>query len=251
MVHSHSHTRDSGDRIITYNYYIIITYLTCEMPHLFLWQCNHYFWGIGNAVTRLRYAAYWHALFTVDTLSLSVNLTSSTCHSCWRVDLLELHVTLMVSQLSYHVGVAWRTYWLVHLLELGTRARTHTHLFAEAGRLAGYRSFLGPHRSIPWTAEQRESGWLICKHALPHIVSDCQVRIPVDTPAIAFEIFRGFPQFHQSNAAILRRFDSHRFFLYPNYLPPTLCNAVYRQHRKITTWKTFNRKCGLVTGEIR
>jgi hypothetical protein len=36
-----------------------------------------------------------------------------------------------------------------------------------------------------------------------------------------------------------------------NDLPPTLYKAVYRQHRKITIWKTFNRKCGLVTGEIR
>jgi len=77
---------------------------------------------------RLRYAAYRHALFTVDTLSLSVNLTSSTCNSCWRVDLLALHVTLMFSQISYHVGVAWRTYRLVHLLdELGTVARAHTY----------------------------------------------------------------------------------------------------------------------------
>lgn len=38
--------------------------------------------------------------------------------------------------------------------ELGTaaRAHTHTHLFAETGLLAVYRSFLGPHRSISWTA---------------------------------------------------------------------------------------------------
>jgi hypothetical protein len=36
MVHYHSHTRDSGDRIMMYNYYTITTYLTCEMPYLVL-----------------------------------------------------------------------------------------------------------------------------------------------------------------------------------------------------------------------
>jgi len=163
-------------------------------------------------LNRLRYAAYWHALFTVDTLSLSVNLTSSTCHSCWRVNLLALHVTLMVSQISYHVGVAWRTYWLALAGAWNARAHTHTHthLFAEAVRLAGYRSFLGPHRSIPWTTEQRESGWLICKHALSHIVPDCQVRIPADTPAIVFEVSAGFlsssnqtPQYYVDLTAIV------------------------------------------------
>jgi hypothetical protein len=53
------------------------------------------------------------------------------------------------------------------------------------------------------------------------------------------------PQYYVDMTAIVF------YYTLASDLPPALCKAVYRQHRKITTWKTFNRKYGLVTGEIR
>jgi len=111
--------------------------------------------------------------------------------------------------------------------------RAHTDLFAAAGLLAGYRSILGPHRSFPWTAEQLESDWLIRKHALSHIVTDCQVRIPANTPTIAIAVFfsssNQTPQYYVDLTAIIFSCTL------ANDLPPTPRKAGYRQHRKITT----------------
>lgn len=103
-------------------------------------------------------------LFAAHTLFLSINLTFGTCHASWCWNLLALHVPPVTSQIFYHVGVAWRN-------DCGARcyvdgARAHTHLFAAAGRLAGQCSFLGPHRSIPWTGYWVRGGlfvdWYTC-----------------------------------------------------------------------------------------
>jgi hypothetical protein len=214
MVHSHSHTRrlrrPNNDVQLLHNYYLrnvrnasltsMAVYLGsrvgCYQTLVYVMQRTY---------MRCSQSALFLCLWTWPLARVTPaggRPTGTACYPYGFADILPRRGRM-------EDFTDWCTCWCLERARARTHTHTHTYLFAAAGRLAGYRSFLGPHRSIPWTAEQRESGWLIRKHALSHIIPDCQVRIP----AIAFEVFRGFPQFLQSNTAILRWFDSHCFFL--------------------------------------
>lgn len=82
----------------------------------------------------------------------------------------------------------------MHMLELAKRARTHTQTSLLTLRALSATVVFWAHtaafRGLPSNASR--IGCFIL--ALSQIVPDCWVRNPVDTPAIAFEVFRGFLQ---------------------------------------------------------